>query len=279
MAARSPWLKVNDPPIEYELDGYKILIPLSHNLPIYRAIFPTYSENLGAVIASAAKKYDDVTVIDIGANVADSAAIGFANGASAFLCIDGDQEFLPYLEHNATLLGNTEVEACYVASADVQLDGLTVARLNGTANLVAADPNSEDVAMKVRSMTDILADHPKFANPTVLKIDTDGHDNGILRSASDFLRKHQPILHFEFAPYLVESVGGTEATSIFADLREWGYERVVLFANRGEMLGAYDTLDENLPFMARQLQATDEIAYWDIAAFAAKDLDVAERLA
>src|SRR5215468_3310141 len=70
------WLvRHGDPVVQFDLDGSKMLAPLSHELPLTRKRLPCYSANLGRIAAQVKGKYPDLTVIDIGANIGDSAAI------------------------------------------------------------------------------------------------------------------------------------------------------------------------------------------------------------
>jgi hypothetical protein len=48
----------------------------------------------------------------------------------------------------------------------------------------------------------VLLRKPILVNSKMLKIDTDGFDTLILKSAVDFLKRAKPIIFFEYDPFL-----------------------------------------------------------------------------
>jgi hypothetical protein len=67
-----------DPRVKFDLDGTRLKLPLSHDLPATRRWFPRYAENLGIVVGMVSRA-GGRTMIDIGANVGDSVAIAKAH--------------------------------------------------------------------------------------------------------------------------------------------------------------------------------------------------------
>ncbi len=78
--------------------------------------------------------------------------------------------------------------------------GVAVVRSGGTARLVDQDDAARSEQVSVRHLSSILADHPHFAKPGMIKLDTDGHDADILLQAEDVLTACQPVVFFEFDP-------------------------------------------------------------------------------
>src|SRR5713226_5246377 len=72
---RETCLRFGDPIVRYNLSGSKVLLPFSHQMPFYRRRFSDYSANIGRITHQAACKYPDSAMIDIGANVGDTAAL------------------------------------------------------------------------------------------------------------------------------------------------------------------------------------------------------------
>lgn len=273
---RRTWLLRNDPVVEYSLDGTPLVLPLSHDLPINRAAYPKYSANLGDVVAAVAKRRESVSVIDIGANVGDSVAIVRARANAAILCVEGDPEFLPYLERNTRALEGVEIARCYIASADMDLASMTVERSRGTAQLV---DGSRGVARDaVLPLVSILEQHPAFDTPAVIKIDTDGHDAGIIRSFAPWLADKHPVLFFEFDPRMTRSVGASDPISLFAELAVLRYSTLVLYTNTGELVGRFDAADDRLRGMAEELGTEPAPPYWDVVAVHDSDTDLVGEL-
>jgi hypothetical protein len=101
---RLVYLKFTDPIVVWNYHGQEIAMNLSHDLPFNIKQYPTYSQNLGEVAAIIAKKYPEFSVIDVGANVGDSAAIVQHQVKVPVLCIEGNPKFLPLLKQNSQKL-------------------------------------------------------------------------------------------------------------------------------------------------------------------------------
>ncbi len=95
----------------------------------------------------------------------------------------------------------------------------------GTARLVD-DP---EATVSVRGLDEILARHPRFASPGLVKIDTDGYDVPIILAHLDLLARLGPVLFFEYDPHF-----GAEPI-VFTRLREIGYDRALVYRNTGEL--------------------------------------------
>jgi len=272
-ALRKARLKAGDPPITYVLDGTPILLPLSHLLPVHRAANPTYSQNLGQVVAAVAALRPGATLVDIGANVGDSVAIVRARVHLPILCVEGDAVFLPYLRQNVAGAADVEIAACYVATSSDAGRRSVVERSGGTARLV--DREDGDLN-QVLPLADVLAQRPVFAQPTIVKIDTDGHDASILRTASNILRAHHPVLFFEHDPALAADVGAADPGTLFAELADLGYDTFVLFDNRGPRLEVLRAADvDELEAWTHRLDPDSDQTYLDVCAVHRGDADLA----
>src|ERR1700743_1015316 len=97
--------RCGNPLIRYEVDGHQLLMPLSHNLPLYRKHNADYSSNLGRIALQIANFHPGASAIDIGANIGDSVAIIRGQCSMPVLCIEGDPEFLRILRSNQPVIG------------------------------------------------------------------------------------------------------------------------------------------------------------------------------
>src|SRR3954466_4260771 len=66
---------LGDPAVRISSNGRPIYLPISHDLPLHRSSHPGYSTNLARIAACMAARFDDLAVIDVGANVGDSLAL------------------------------------------------------------------------------------------------------------------------------------------------------------------------------------------------------------
>src|SRR5689334_15134237 len=97
-------LKWTDPVVSWELNGRKLRLPLSHELPFYRQQLPTYSANLERLAAALRKAHGKLVMIDVGANIGDSVALVGAGPGDACLLLEGDPRYFALLEANTAEL-------------------------------------------------------------------------------------------------------------------------------------------------------------------------------
>lgn len=212
--ARRLLVRLGDPAVRYRVGAFELELPLSHELPFYQRDHPRYDRQLGPIAADLGGP-----VVDIGANVGDSAAAIRAESSVPILCVEGDPTFFALLERNARRIGRVELERALV-------EGPSRGRLErgaGTARVVEGGD-----ALPAKPLAQILEEHPAFARPALLKLDTDGMDVPILLANLSLLERLLPVLFFEYDPYLGADPG------IFERLREAGYATADWYENTGE---------------------------------------------
>jgi FkbM family methyltransferase len=214
--ARALLLRRGDPLVRYRIGEIELQLPLSHELPFYRKDHPQYALNVGRIAAETGGP-----VVDIGANVGDTAAIIRNVCDVPILCVEGDDRFFEILSRNAARFDPPiELEHAFVRAPA----RATVERARGTARLAAGN-----AAVPTKTLGEILEDHPTFAAPALVKIDTDGWDVPIILAELRLLARLRPVLFFEYDPHL-----GAEPV-VFERLREIGYRRAVVYENTGEL--------------------------------------------
>jgi FkbM family methyltransferase len=219
-------LRRGDPLVRYRVGEIELELPLSHELPFYRKDHPGYAENVGRIAAEAGGP-----VVDIGANVGDTAAIVRSASDVPILCVEGDDRFFDILRRNAARFDPPiELEHAYVDAPE----RAAVERSRGTARVVGGE-----AAIRTRTLRAILADHPRFAEPALVKIDTDGYDVPILLAELELLSQVKPALFFEYDPHL-----GADPV-VFRRLAEIGYTTAHVYENTGE-LARVATLDDDI---------------------------------
>jgi FkbM family methyltransferase len=212
--ARKALVRLGDPLVRYDLDGVEVLLPLSHELPFYRNDHPEY----GRAVARLAAELGG-PVVDIGANVGDTAAAIRVRSNVPVLCVEGEERFFALLQRNARALAPVELERAFV---EAPARG-SVQRGAGTARLGEGDEE-----LPAKPLARILEEHPRFAEPALIKLDTDGMDVPILLANLELIERLRPVLFFEYDPHL-----GAEPI-VFEQLREVGYERMHVYENTGE---------------------------------------------
>jgi FkbM family methyltransferase len=219
-------LRRGDPLVRYRVGEIELDLPLSHELPFYRKDHPGYSENVGRIAAALGGP-----VVDVGANVGDTAAIVRTATDVPILCVEGDARFFAILRRNAARFDPPiELEHAYVDAPE----RAGVERARGTARLVGGG-----AAIRTRTLGAILADHPGFAEPALVKIDTDGYDVPIVLAELDLLARLRPALFFEYDPDL-----GADPV-VFRRLAAIGYTTAQVYENTGE-LARVATLEDDI---------------------------------
>lgn len=170
----------------YAFYGDRIRVPFNSSLPFVNRIVPNYSHAL----VEAAHNYR-TPIIDVGANVGDTAILLFRDMPRDILAIEA---------------GKTEY-ACLVRNTK------RWSRIHTLHTFVDADENSLDK---------ILQTHPDFAMSGFLKIDTDGSDLKVLRGAEKYLRRVRPAIWFEYDPQHYKSL---DPMGFWSYLFSFGYTR------------------------------------------------------
>jgi len=211
---RSLLVRIGDPLLMWRVGDIDLVLPLSHELPFYRHDHPLYDRAVGVIAAEVGGP-----VVDVGANVGDTAAEMRARTDVPILCVEGDDRFFALLARNAAQLEPVELEHAFV---ETPTRG-RIERGAGTARVVEGGG-----PIRAKPLRRILDEHPRFARPALLKLDTDGFDVPILLANLDLLARTRPVLFFEYDPYL----GATP--DVFERLREIGYRRLDVYENTGE---------------------------------------------
>jgi FkbM family methyltransferase len=269
------------PLVTHNIHGYDLEFPPSHALPGILQRWPHYSSNLGRIAQAVHQKYADLTLIDIGANVGDSVAILRRLAHFPILCIEGDRDFLHVLSRNAAKFDAVTIAPCYVGEDNTTIAAISTG-MAGTAHLVTADQqsstnDSNSEAIEVQKLSHVLAQYADFAQPKMIKTDTDGFDGKILRGAADILRSVKPVVFFEYDPFFLAQQHD-DGIGIFSLLLEHGYSGLIIYDNFGDLLLCLtqieiDRMEElNLYFSNR-----GSLQYCDICAFHQEDQDLFEK--
>ena len=251
--------------VEYRYKSFKLTFPFSHDFPINKKYLREYSENLGVIASIVKGKYSDASMIDVGANIGDSAAIIQSYIPAPILCIEGNPKFIPLLQKNATQLSGITIEQCFVGD---QNEKVVAVNSGGTARLETSINGIE-----VKTMQQILEKHPSFVGAKLLKIDTDGFDNKIIRASRDLLVSAKPVVFFEYDPYFLIKQQ-EQPMEIFNVLYSLGYSRLVLFDNLGKLLCEVATHNHDLLADFTAYYNNEGKSYLDICALHSSDEDL-----
>ena len=214
-----------DPITLITVHGADLWLPRSHALPhivrhnpFYDTALPSFVRHLQTTSGSV------VHVVDVGANVGDTAAIvAAAVGPDnvTFVCVEADPRNIPLLRKNTDMLSAEIIAAAAGTVTERRKGGF--ARHDGTSYITSG---SDDIALVC--LDDIL-----HAKVDIVKIDTDGYELHVMRGLARTLRRDQPHIFIEVSPVHWEKVGAYSPIEPFALLRECGYSDCLIYDKEG----------------------------------------------
>jgi FkbM family methyltransferase len=223
---------ISDPVVSIPLGNTKLLAPLCHNLPLYQKQHPLYDSVLRRFVDFLAGQEAPPNIIDVGANIGDTAVALVHGNESRVLCVEGGEKFLGLLDRNRFAYSDrVRVERCFLGRKSKTVNGL-LHSFAGTASLQSSRTGD---SVEILSLVEVLTRWPEFASARILKVDTDGYDCEVLRGAMEWIAKLRPIIFMEFYPRLLEAVSG-DYMEVFDLLVAAGYDLVLYYANTGEYI-------------------------------------------
>ncbi len=250
-----------DPVVHYTLNGKRLALNLSHQIPFTRKEIPTYSENLSRVTSFIRDHVGPLCMVDIGANIGDSYALAGSKPGDHFLLVEGSAHYLRLLTLNTQDdPAVTRVQALLTNTSGSGKGGLILT--NGTARVgeEAAD------TVEYQTLDDLLTHLPGFTGANLLKSDVDGYDSRVLAGAERLITTSSPVLFFEHHPFLL-TVAGDDDRYIFPLLKKWGYSRLIVYDLKGFLLGLVDSDDADLLGDLMFYAKSTGDFYFDVCAF------------
>jgi FkbM family methyltransferase len=257
-----------DPLISIKVGNQELKTPLSHPFKDLLKAYPQINFNLPRIIKYIAAKEQNVKVIDIGANIGDTVAFIKNYTDAPILCIDGDEHYLKILRQNVAKYNNVSVCHSLVGAENKEVN-FELKKERGTAYIVEGGEKKQ-----INTLETILEQNPDFKDSRVLKIDTDGFDTIILKGSPNYLKKSQPVLFFEFDPYLAKK-NNDDPFTLIPFLKDCGYGYLMFYMSNGDFLlsceiGETELINQVIHyFSGRNVEL-----YTDICAFPASDKDL-----
>jgi FkbM family methyltransferase len=269
-------------PQSIDIGRYRLRLPSGSRLPEYKARFRLHNVAIGTIANALHSKYPDLHAIDIGANVADTAAAIRQSFDIPVLCIEGDSTIQPTLQGNAGVMGRgVLIEPSFVGLDGVSVNLGKVTALGRNASLRGAVGGGGSV--RLRSLRQILERHPAFENAKLLKTDTEGFDFDILRQSLEFIAGARPIIFFEYDPSFTPSEPDAGLDTIKA-LIGIGYKHFVYYDNFGNRLLSVSATHQRTfrrlhTYLASNRRHGTAIYYFDICALHRDDAELTDLIA
>jgi FkbM family methyltransferase len=282
---------------EYIVGKHVLRLPQDHLLDTYQSQHKRYDTNLAYIAKEVFSKYPQSCGIDIGANIGSTAALIQEYQQVKVLCIEGNPEFLEYLDFNVSVIGNIVVEKCFVGKDNSFVNLQDISSSNGTASIISSLSNSDfqreqeqsgcipSNSQNIRSLSSILQKHNDFRNAKLLKIDTDGYDFTIIQQSIDVILELCPIIYFEYDISFDKYEGCKSGLETITLLLSKGYNKFIVYDNYGNYLISLSNpsldsfVDLNSYLVSNHFKSgSPAIYYLDICAFSDKDCDLFDRV-
>lgn len=251
-------------PVVRQVQGVELVLPWSHRLPDYAAAGPGYGQNLvrlAAVLAEAGP----LTVLDIGANVGDSAVQILHAADGKVLCVEADVAYLEFLHRNVDADERVDVVEALLAVGDAA-SARTAVRTGGTTRFADGVEAGSGDAMPTITPAELRERFPAFAGLRLVKSDTDGYDVNLVPAVAAEWADARPVLFFEYDPYLTR-LAGFDPAQVWSDLESLGYRHVAVWDNGATPVGRapIDRIAEHARALDDQPGRGRPRAYWDVA--------------
>lgn len=221
-------------PTSITVGNFNIEVPDKHPLIDWQLSQPYRDQHIGIAAGLFARKYPSAMLIDIGANVGDSAAWMASRCPNDLVLIEPSPFYIKYLKKNAALFPNkTVVQQVLIGSAPMTHGDLV--HHAGTAYYESGKLNGPK-----RFVTKQLSDFQ--GDICLVKCDTDGYDFTIVNENISWLAAHKPGAIIEIQ--IRTKTNLDQANEVFANLMSIGYVGFIFFDDPGFMVLGTDSLEQ-----------------------------------
>lgn len=240
-------------------------------------LFESYSKNLIRISRATINKYKNASIIDIGANIGDSVALIRTEINSPIICIEGDTFYYNLLKKNLEYFENVTSIKQYLGESDNTISASPVHE-HGTLKLSNDVTDNQKIEIKTLD-TLIKETQIDWGNIKLLKIDTDGFDNAIIKGSKNLLKSNKPIIFFEYSEMHLRE-NGSNGLDIFPFLESNDYENIMFYEPNGRFILSTEIKNQNLIAQIHDFISnfSNPIQYLDIVAFHKDDIDLFEKL-
>jgi len=253
--------------------AYEIEAPENHLLVKLLKSQPYRDLCVGIAAKYISAKYPNATMIDIGANIGDTAALIATYARNKLILVEGSDYFFDILVRNASQLPNETVIKKVLISDGSEISG-SFHHWGGTASF------NEGAGGKVKIPTERLSNIAD-ENTCFIKIDTDGYDFKILTDSLEWLTSAHPTILFE--NQIRNNQDCNSADELYVHLMQIGYEYFIVWDDPGFHLVSTTSLDvlkdlDRYLFKVWQNDGHRSICNYDVLCLHKNDKDVYQNI-
>jgi len=252
-------------PVRRRVRGIELVLPRRHLFPYMAVEGSPYAQNLVDLAVLLGRTTDDLVVLDVGANVGDSALLILDRVKCRIVCVEGDPKWLTFLEQNVGHVPDVAIAPVLISSAGAEQFVSIVHADAGTSQLRPVTETAGGV--RTVPIDQLMVTHPELENVRLVKSDTDGFDVELVMSYARAFSGSRPVLFFEYDPRATRIVTPhLTPSAVFDDLAELGYEHAVVWTNGGHVIGSSSV--RGLTARSRVLEESPQdlrYDFWDVA--------------
>lgn len=259
------YLRLPDRPVHRRVRGIDMLLPRRHALPHFTRGGSPYAVNLVELARLIAEAEDGLCLLDIGANVGDSALLVLDKTHADVVCVEPDPQWIDYLEHNVGALPHVAVEpSVLVGPEDAGASMELVHESVGTSHVQRSTDGS---GLPSLTTDELLTKYPQLADVRLVKSDTDGYDVQLVPALARTFLPSKPVLFFEFDPRpTAVATPELEPNDIWDVLVDLGYEHALVWDNGGRLIGPAATAELRAKSSVLDLPEKERgYGFWDVA--------------
>ncbi len=212
---------------------FQLQAPRNHVLVGIHETQPYRDLCVGIVAKFISAKYPDGTIIDIGANIGDTAALIATNSKSKLILVEASDYFFEILARNVKQLPNEVVLKKTMISNGRAVSGSLHYR-GGTAYFHESGDGEAEI--KTERLADVADGKTHF-----VKVDTDGFDVEILSGSLDWLAVQHPAIVFESE--IRDDKALLAVNALMDELNARGYEYFAVWDDPGLHIVSTSSVD------------------------------------
>jgi FkbM family methyltransferase len=272
-------IKISSRIVKTKIGKFYLYMREDHMLPTLLKYQTYYSTNLPRLAVELFKKYPDLKMIDVGANIGDTVALTRSQCSFPITCIEGDDDFFSLLEKNTKQFKDVRIFKQLLGDKNENVitkfkKNIETARIHNNQSTV-----SDRTTLSVITLDHFLENHTDIGQSKLLKIDTDGYDMKILRGGLEYIENTRPVIFAEYDTVFFAEHGEIGTTTLLT-LENLGYDDIIYYNNLGKLIIS-SSLSNHL--LVKQMddyidmKQRTPFPYYDIVLFHKDDKDIAKQ--